>query len=588
MQGQLSVSRPTPRETLADWLTVERAVYAGIAVLALGLRLYGLDQTPLGPAEAAQALPAWAAAVGQPYDLVGVSPLLFGWQWLLFALFGAGDAVARFWPAMFGGLAPLLFYALRDRLTRGGALIAALLWAMSAVAVFAGRLALDQSLVAPLALALLAALNIWTQRAESVERKWPLRWAAVILGLLLVSGPAAYTVLLVGFIAALGWRRSLPALWASIKADGRGLALAFLIPLVLGATSLFLAPAGLAAAADLLGRWLLGLRPGVGTYGAWEILYRLLLSEPLLVGFGVAGLIWSLRWRDRFGVWAGMAAGVALFVPLLGRGRQPVDLALVVLALTLLSGPAIARALRPIRLWRDQADPWLLVALSVVLLTTATLSLPSAWSPANTAEWRQLYSGVGIVTAALVVLVWVVYGVFGNWRIVAQAVPVVLLLFGVAWGIGQTVALSYDRGAGRQAAALAQTPAPDTADLVAAVRDLSALHGGGSRDGKIDLIWPNRPGDPMLAELRWLLRDHAGLRVAAAIPADAAPIVITAAENQPALASRYSGVEFPVLQTWRPRNLGDFSAYLRWVLYREAKTTPDLQKVILWVDRTQK
>jgi hypothetical protein len=27
---------------------------------------------------------------------------------------------------------------------------------------------------------------------------------------------------------------------------------------------------------------------------------------------------------------------------------------------------------------------------------------------------------------------------------------------------------------------------------------------------------------------------------------------------------------------------------LRWVLYREAKTPSELQKAILWVDRTQK
>ncbi len=52
-------------------------------------------------------------------SLTGVSPLLFGLQRLLFMFFGAGDAAARFWPALFGGLAPLLFYALRDRLTRG-------------------------------------------------------------------------------------------------------------------------------------------------------------------------------------------------------------------------------------------------------------------------------------------------------------------------------------------------------------------------------------------------------------------------------------------------------------------------------------
>jgi hypothetical protein len=594
MQGQLTMSRPTPRETLADWLTVERAAYAGIVVLALGLRLHGLGRVPLGPVEAVQALPAWAAAVGQPYDLTGVSPLLFGWQWLLFALFGAWDAVARFWPALIGGLAPLLFYALRDRLTRGGALMAALLWAISGVAVFTGRLGLGDSLVAPLALALLAAVNVWARQTAANEEagtttaRSPLRWAAVALGLLLISGPGAYTVIVAGLIAALWWRRDLPPLWAGVKADRRGVALGLLLPLALGATAFFLTPSGLAAAADLLGAWLSGLWPAAGEYGAWEILYRLVLSEPLLVGFGGAGLIWALLCRDRFGSWVGMAAGVALLVPLLGHGRHPVDLMLVVLPLSLLAGPAIARALRPVRLWRDDPDPWLLTAVSLVLLSTAALCLPSAWSSGNTAEWRQLYTGIGIVTAVLVVLVWVAYGAFGNWRTVAQAVPVILLAFGAVWGVGQLVALSFDRGAGREAAALNQTPAPDVVDLAKSVRDLSALHGGGPQDGKVDLVWPDKPGDPMLAELRWLLRDHAGLRVVAAVPTDPAPLVITPVEDQPLLKDRYSGAEFPVLKTWRPTGLGDFNAYLRWILYREAKTAPEPQKVILWVDRTQK
>jgi hypothetical protein len=195
---------------------------------------------------------------------------------------------------------------------------------------------------------------------------------------------------------------------------------------------------------------------------------------------------------------------------------------------------------------------------------------------------------VGIVTAALAVLVWVVYGVFGNWRTVGQALPIVPLIFGAAWGIGQLVSLSYDRGAGREAAALIQTPAPDVADLAIVVRDLAALHGGGARDGKLDLIWPARPRDPLLAELRWQLRGHPALRVAASAPADPAPLVITPVENQPLLKERYSGAEFPVLETWRPSGMGDFNAYLRWVLYREAKTAPEQQKAILWVDRSQK
>ena len=106
---------------LASWLTVERGVYVGIALLALGVRLYGVGAIPLGPAEAAQALPAWAAVTGQPFQPVGASPLLLTFQRLAFAAFGAGDFWACFLPALLGGLAPIFFYGLRDRLSRGRA-----------------------------------------------------------------------------------------------------------------------------------------------------------------------------------------------------------------------------------------------------------------------------------------------------------------------------------------------------------------------------------------------------------------------------------------------------------------------------------
>ena len=119
----MQVARSPRRESLADWLTVERVAYGAIAVVALTVRLVGLGWSPLFPAEAMQALPAWAAATGRPYDLTGISPLLFSLQRRLFMPLGADEVLARCWPALLGGLASLLFYALRDRLTRGGALI---------------------------------------------------------------------------------------------------------------------------------------------------------------------------------------------------------------------------------------------------------------------------------------------------------------------------------------------------------------------------------------------------------------------------------------------------------------------------------
>ncbi len=106
------------------------------------------------------------------------------------------------------------------------------------MAVFSGRLALGGSLVAPLALALLAALNVWSRWRGTAAEGTPLRWAAVCLGLLLISGPGAYTVLVAGLIAALWWRGALTALWSGVKADWRGVVPAFLLPLALGATCL--------------------------------------------------------------------------------------------------------------------------------------------------------------------------------------------------------------------------------------------------------------------------------------------------------------------------------------------------------------
>jgi predicted membrane-bound mannosyltransferase len=151
--------------------------------------------------------------------MTGISPLLFSLQRALFMPLGADEVMARWWPALFGGAAALLFYALRDRLTRGGALAAAVLWAISPLAVFTSRLGLGGSLVPPLALALMACINLYAQEiaaqraalGQSDEELPPAKssWlvvAAVVLGLLLIAGPDAYTVVLILLVAALWWR----------------------------------------------------------------------------------------------------------------------------------------------------------------------------------------------------------------------------------------------------------------------------------------------------------------------------------------------------------------------------------------------
>jgi hypothetical protein len=453
--------------------------------------------------------------------------------------------------------------------------------------VFTTRLGLGSGLVPTLALAVVAGVALSVQSDAYRGRRLGLSLAAGALGLLLASGAGAYTVILFALPAMLVWRRSLAPVLELLKTHWKQVGGTFLLCYVLGATFLLMAPDGLAAAADLLGSWVAALRPGIGEYQAWEIGLRLLLSEPVLLVFGLAGLVTALRRQDRFGVFAGISAGLAILVSLIGGGRHPADLALVLLVLTFLAGPVITRVLVSAWSCRHEVDAWLLVTVSTVLFLAAALCLPGVFNTANTTSWRQLYEIVGIVTLALVGLLWLVYGVWGNWRTVMLTFPLVPLLFGLAWGMGQLNGINYDRGAWRQAGVLHEVPAPALADLQRIALDLASLHGTGKGEGTLDLILPLAERASLQPELQWALRAFPNVRLASSVSPAPAPIVIASPGEQPRLSSRYSGTEISVLQRWEPSMLTDFYSRLRWVLYRESARTGEMQDIVLWAKRLE-
>jgi len=438
-----------------------------------------------------------------------------------------------------------------------------------------------------LALAIVAGVALATQSGDHRSRNLGPLLAAGALGLLLASGAGAYTVLLIGLSAVLVWRRSLAPVSELLRACWKQVGGTFLLCFALGATFFLSTPDGLAAAADLLGSWVAGLRPGVGEYKAWEIGLRLLLSEPVLLLFGLAGLVTAIRRKDRFGVFAGVSAGIALLVSLVGGGRHPADLGLILLALTFLAGPVVARVLLSAWSCRREIDAWLLVTVSTILFLSAALCLPGVFNPTNTSSWRQLYTIVGIVTAALAGLLWLVYGVWGNWRTVILTFPLVPLLLGVAWGLGQLNGINYDRGVWRQAGVLHEVPAPGLVDLQRTALDLVTLHGTGKGEGAFDLVLPLAEGDAMKPELQWALRDYPNVRLTPSVLLAPSPVVIAPPGEQPRLSSRYSGTEIPVLQRWEPSVLTDFYSRLRWVLYRESMQPGEMQSVVLWARRLE-
>ena len=137
-------------ESLGGGPNVEQALYAILFVLALALRLYSLgDLNPISPWEAAQIWPAWlghAAGVleegGFPEPDPPASPLLNTFQRAFFLVTGGGsDFWARFAPACAGAGLVLAAWALRRRMGRGGALMAAVLFTFDPWLLYFSRLA---------------------------------------------------------------------------------------------------------------------------------------------------------------------------------------------------------------------------------------------------------------------------------------------------------------------------------------------------------------------------------------------------------------------------------------------------------------
>ena len=337
---------------------------------------------------------------------------------------------------------------------------------------------------------------------------------------------------------------------------------------------------------ELPGRWLSDLIPGRGEYGPVELLARLALNELFVVGFGIAGVVMAVRRRDRFGVWLAISTGLALLVTLIGRGRHPTDLALVALGLTLLAGPAVSRVIQNAYEWRGERDPWILTLVSLALLIAASFALPSGFNLVNSADWRTLYLGVGAATLLMLVVVWIAYGVWDSWAVVARTVPVVLLIAGLLWQVSEMVSLAFDHGAWRRSGILHEMPAADLGDLRKALLDLGGLAGGG-QDASVDVAWPDLSGNPIVPLLRWQLRDRETVRFAASLPADPAALVITeipadGAGEQSRLEG-YSGTEFGIAQHWAPGGFGNVAAAVRWLLYREAKVAPEKTRAVLWI-----
>lgn len=529
-------------------------------LLALFVRFAFLGRVPLSDAEAALALQSMALSRGEPVAL-GPHPgyLLLSAAWMF--LFGTGNAVARFWPALGGALVALAPLFFRRQIGRRTAI-----WLAFFLAIDPGLVALSrQAGSLPLAVSfLLLAVGLWLSRRVV--------WAGVMAGMALLSGPQIWPGMFALGIAVwvYGPRAGAdPAARESTKADLRRGGVALLAVLLLVGTMFFAIPRGISAMAASLPAYLeTWVRPSGQPLTL--LAAGLLFYGMMPVVFGIVGLV--LGWKQQLNRFLGVWALIALVLALAPQGRSVESLAWVVLPLWVLTArqaehffrvPASARAAV-----FGQA------ALAAAILTFISFDLLAI---SDSLKLRQE------ITPELIALVGALVLLAATSLLVAWGWSGRVAVYGVVWAV-LAVLLSFTISAAWNGAGLSGRwsaelwrPGPQFVDedlLTATVRNFENWNIGSTYSVDVAVVATPSPA------LRWALRDHAPVQYVDFLPSSSAPaVVITADQPEVELSATYRGQNMVLGRqpVWTAATAND---WLRWLYFREASYQD--QMVVLW------
>lgn len=593
-------------------LTMERVAYVAIGLLAAGLRFFQLGLRPLSEAEAVQALAAFRFTQGTAQTApAGTVPALFTGNVAGFTLLGAGDATARWLPALVGLILALLPYGLRDRLGRGGALAASLLLAISPSAVYFSRNLDGAILVAACGLSMAVGLIGYLDTRRSGYLYMAV--ASVGLGLVAGSGMLTLLVLFVAFALLLylgerlldsktGWS-ALQAAWGTVRGEEGLLAKAGAVLAVtfgLVATAFVLHPAGVGHAADLIGAWGQGFLPEQGGQPLIYPLLLLLRYEPLILVLGVMEMgRWAVKRRTgqqretQFGsafphtAFLIFWAVVGLLIVLVAGHRPAGNVLLVVVPLALLAGQGIERTWR----WIGRRASWDKVGMVATLalgigvffyLWIVTYSQTSKSATVGTAGITLYASQAYLILASVAIAMWIGLGVVawllrgpglalgGGWL----ALLIVLGLFGfkAMWGV------NFAHASDPRELMIVQTTVPDVRLLVERLEALSMDEAG---DAHTLSFTVDAATGPVVA---WYLREFDGQTVVEGLstPPETVAAVTLSAQDLP-IGETYRGQGFPLRAHWLPWGLWG-QELVRWLLFADSTLPVVDREVVLWVE----
>jgi uncharacterized protein (TIGR03663 family) len=574
-------------------VTVEVALYAALALGALCLRIIGLGDAPLTSAEARQALASWNFVNGKADAFIG-SPLLFTANALLFALFGANDALARLVPALAGTALVLVPALWRRELGRLGALVTSALLVVSPSLVFFSR-TLDGALLA-VTCALISLAFASRYLAERAAREANL--AAIFAALAFTAAREVWTIVLALALWLIISRLTFSRFTFHVPRTMQHAILFFGVTLLLTATAFTLRREGLGATFDLFGAWLAGLRPSAAFY---DPLRLLVIYEPLVFLFGLLALIRlsfvevDERARTFFNILTFWIV-VAFVAYTIGADKNPARVVVIVVPLTMIAGWFIGdwleRAAREtdVEFFIAQEIPVMIFAcvigaflylIVVELATRGTLAITAVL--ARVFGWERIPGAmpdvqvvVALILIALVAVAFLIVATVGRAR--ARTLALALVLIGLSvWTVRQTAMLNYDAMRNAREYLVARAAAANVRDLERDLRDVSRWRANDSIT--LHVVADEKTG----SLVAWVLRDFPNARLAAR-PLAAQALLLPA--PAPAPSSDWTGQTYTLEVQRAPKTAWGWLEWLRWLLFRDVGALERVS-VELWMRQAE-
>lgn len=577
---------PIPAARAAMSISVETMITVAIVIIATAIRWINLGAAPLSGPEAPQAIAAWHLLAPSAAPGAGAisSILIFAGTVVSFAIAGPATAAARFVPALAGtalAMAPLLF---RHRLGRIGTLVCMLILAISPSAVIDSRQMTGVGLVMFGVVALLAAIDRYITTSDKTFAV--IGGIALAVMLLADFGSIAILVMLAAGVALAMLTdeegefsydtlseglREFP--WAA-SLIGLG------TTTVLLGTLFYLAPTGLAAAADQVAQFFGGLltRPaGVPYLGLVIFAY-----EPYLLVFGLIAAWYAsqspLAWQRFLAGWTIAAIIISLAYP----GALPAHALWVVVPLAALTTLLVVDMLRPI-----PDVPWLAVAVHAAG-TVGLIAMILGSLARELMDPQLIPIGTGAIPYDLVLIImWAILGtvlwlaISSIWgRLAAwHGFGLGAAAAGLALAVGLSAAMAFTRPTNPYELFNSSPADPTLPVMIQTAEDISLIAVHDRHDAGIIV-----KGDPN-SMLAWSLKDFHSVTYVSAVPASTQSVmVITPAEgDHPSLGSNYVGQSFVVARQWSITGL-DLPRFLKWLIYRsDDGGTVTQQRIILWV-----